>query len=184
MNVKGEIAIAILKLIKSKHPAYYNEWIKSLPISSKETFINYISPTGWYPADEAVIVPVQIMSHIIFKDDKTGAWQSGRFNARMRYNRISLFFSKFVLTGYVIKKGIHLFKRSFEHSEIIIAEKKKKHVKLHITKLSNHDPVFENWFAGWMEQSLEIAGCKNIIITIPLSINGGDKLTEILISWK
>ncbi len=184
MKVKGKLAIYVLKLIKSMHPVYYNEWMKALPISSKEIFSKDIISSGWYPAYDSFIVPIRIMSYILFKDEQTGAWQSGRYSAKMEYSAIHRIFSKLASPDSVIKKGMHIFNKNFEHSEIIIAKKDKSNVTFHIIKLAEPDPVFEDWFAGWMEEGLEISGCNDIRIIIPKTLTSGAGLTEIIISWK
>ncbi len=185
MKVKGKLVTHVLKLVKSMHPVYYNEWMKSLPVSSKEIYSTEIISGAWYPAYDSFIVPIRIMSYILFKDEQTGAWQCGRYSAKMEYSAIHRIFSKLASPDSVIKKGMYIFNKSFENSEIIIAENDKNNVTFKIVKLSEPDSVFENWIAGWIEEGLEISGCTDISVTIPQRLtNGVGGPTNILISWK
>ncbi len=184
MNVKGKIAISISNFLKQNHPRYFEEWFKTLPESSKEVYSNRIYSSSWYLSDEAFIIPVRILSHIIFKDEITGAGECGSYHAQREHSGVNRILLKLYSPKQLIGKGCRTFINCFAKSKVEIVNYKKHKATLKITKLDNPDLITENWFIGWLNQSLKLSGCKNVVINKPKSLAYGDSLTEITISWR
>ncbi len=184
MNVKGRVVKSISNYIKTNHSSLFEEWRRSLPESSKEIFSGYINSSSWYLSDEAFIIPIRVMTHIAFKDEKTGARESGKYFAKKTFKGFPGICIKFVSPCSVMNNGCRLLLKSFENCEARIEKKDNHNIKLFITKLADPDTIIENWLAGWIEQALEISGCKTIIVSMPYSFTNGDSYAEIDVFWK
>ncbi len=184
MNVKGEIVKSILNFIATKHSIFFDEWLNSLPASSKEIYTYHINGSSWYVSDEAIIMPIRILSHIIYKNETMGARECGMYFAQNTYSGTSGIISKLFSPKYTISKGCRTFISCFEASELEIVNYERQNSTIRITHLDNPDSIIENWFTGLLEQALQSSGCKNITIKKPRSLVNGDNSTEITINWK
>ena len=185
MEVKGSAVKSIADYVKKNHPDKYLQWIDLLPEGSKKIFNQAVLPSNWYPAMDGVIVPTEKIGEFFFNNDPIkAAWQSGRFNAEISLTGLYKFFVQAASPQFIISKAGRILSTYYSPSEILVAEKGDKWVKLHITRMGIPNIIVESRICGWIERAMEISGCKEVKVEILKSLSKGDKFTEINVMWK
>ena len=183
MNVKGTAVKTIPEFINACHNEKYPEWYSALPPESKKIFCTGIKASEWYPIHDAIIVPTRLMSKLIYNDSTKGAWECGRYSARIALNGIYKLYVKMSSPGHIIDRAGRVLQAYYDPSELAVVSKGKNHVTINITKFPKPDFVIDARLAGWMEQALELSGCKNVDIKIPRSLSSGHPVTEVVMKW-
>jgi hypothetical protein len=183
MKVKGTAVKTIPEFIRHGHEQNYLEWVNNLPPLSKKIFTEGVKASEWYPIDDAIIIPTKAMSQLLYQNETKGAWECGRYSAKAALTGIYKLYVKMSSPNHIIDRAGRVLQAYYDPSELKIVSSGKNHVTLHITKFPKPDKVIDARLAGWMEQALELSGCRNVEVKIPKSLCKGDLYTEFAMKW-
>lgn len=184
MEVKGTAVKSIKEYVEKKYNSNYNDWIESLPESSKIIIGEAIFANNWYPMKEAAVEPTKALADKFYDGDyKKAAKESGRFSAELGLKSVYKIFVKVASPHYIMKRAGRVFTSYYAPSEIAVVDSHDKGLTLHITKFPEPEEIIEYRIAGWCERALEFTNCKDVKAEITKSLTNGDDLTEIVINW-
>ncbi|PIB35070.1 hypothetical protein BFP72_06500 [Reichenbachiella sp. 5M10] len=182
MEVRGSVLISIDEFMKSEHADQYAVWKKKL---SKNT-LNLLETTGpqkWCPVEDGVIDPTVQLCKLCYTDAKKGAWESGRYSAKVSLSGIYKIFVLVSTPAFMLKRSSRVMTTFYNPTNIEVANATDKSMLLHLTELPVNNELLEYRIGGWMEKALEICGCKNLQFKITSSLSKGDSFTAYDISW-
>jgi len=184
MEVKGTAVKSIKEYVEKKYNANYNDWIASLPESSRNIMKEAIFANNWYPMKDAAVEPTKALGDSFFDGDyNKAAKESGRFSAEMGLKGVYKIFVQVASPHYIMKRAGRVFTSYYTPSEIAVVSNHDKGLTLHITKFPDPEEIIEYRIAGWCERALEFTNCKGVKAEITKSLSNGDDLTEIVINW-
>ncbi|MFK7951954.1 MAG: hypothetical protein AB8B73_03845 [Ekhidna sp.] len=183
MEVRGSIITSIDSFVKDTHPNEYEKWVSNLSDSTKELMKRPTS-SKWYPIEDGVLHPTKVMCDLFYKDPKEGAWQSGRYSAKAGLTGIYKVFVLISTPAFLMKRASRILATFYTPTEVAVMDSTDHSMVVHFTVLPTSNLYLEYRIAGWMEQALEICGCKDLSLRITQSIANGDKLFEVQISWR
>ncbi|WP_462253318.1 hypothetical protein [Ekhidna sp.] len=183
MEVRGSVVSNINAYVKEMHPEGYDEWINKLSDSSQE-LMKRTTSSKWYPIDEGILEPTQIMCSQFYGSAKEGAWKSGRFSAEVGLSGLYKVFVVISTPTFLIKRASRVLATFYNPTEVSVVDSSDHSMLVHFTKLPTENEYLEYRIAGWMEKALEICGCKDLSVRATKSIAKGDDLFEVQISWR
>lgn len=184
MQTRGSVIKSIDQFVADTHPDQYQKWRDKLPDATSKLLSSPISTSKWYPVDEGVIIPTQVFCQMFYGiDQKRGAWQSGRYAAEMALTGIYKVFVLVSSPSFILKRASRVFSTFFDPADLTVAESSDNHAIIRSIQLPAKNSLIENRMAGWMEKALEICGCNGLSVRITKSIDEGDHLFEVSISW-
>ena len=157
--------------------------MEKLPQTTRDMFLNGALASEWYPVEEAIVLPTQIMSELCYGHPTKGAYECGRYSAEISLKGIYKFYVKMSSPKHIIDRASRVLQAYYEPSELKIVSKSSNHVTLHILRFPTKSEVADHRLAGWMEKALEISGCNDIKVNITKSLSKGDRYTEFAITW-
>lgn len=185
MKIKGTAVQSIPEFIKKKHSDRYTEWIEALPLDSQKIFKGIIITSGWYPIQDALIVPLKTISSVFFNNDQElTARTMGRFSADDALSGVYKFFVKMGSARFLIERATSLMKTYFQPCEIQVIYDSSNGCVMQITHFPEPDEIIEWNIAGWIERALEISGCKNTKAIVTQSLAKKHAMSEVTISWE
>jgi hypothetical protein len=185
MEIKGTAVKSIPEFVKQHFPLEYQKWLNSLPVSSYKIMNGLIFINNWYPLKDSLVVPMKIISDLFYSGDEIKAARiMGHYSARVALTGIYKFFIQFGSPKYIIERGGRIFGSYFKPSELVVVNVTNNSLLAHLTIFPEPDEMVENNIAGWMEEALEISGCKAVNIEITKSLARNDKVTEFRLEWK
>jgi len=184
MKVKGTILTSIQGFIKENFSNRYEEWKAALPADSKSIYSSSILATEWYPYQEGLVIPSEILANLFYnKNIKKSAWEVGRYSAEIGLRGIYKVFILIATPQFIMKRGGKILSSFYQPSVLTIGNERAKGVDILITEFPEPTEIAEYRIAGWMEKALEICGVKNITIDINQSLTKGDDKTVYILNW-
>ncbi|RJE72708.1 hypothetical protein [Reichenbachiella sp. MSK19-1] len=182
MEVRGSVLISIDEFMKSEHVSQYDAWKKNL---SKNTLqlLDKVGPQKWCPVEDGVIDPTVQLCKLCYDDPKKGAWESGRYSAKVSLSGVYKIFVLVSTPAFMLKRSSRVMTTFYNPTNIEVKNTTDKSMLLHLTELPVNNELLEYRIGGWMEKALEICGCKNLQFNITSSLSKGDKFTAYDISW-
>lgn len=185
MEIKGTAVKSIIDYVKYNHEARFGEWIKSLPDKSKDILMGMVTSSGWYPLNEAGIIPTEKIGQLFFSGDTSkGAWESGRYSADSALHGIYKLYVKFSSPSHIIERASRVFSAYYRPCIMETFDHTPSSVKLKISRMDEQSILINNRIAGWSERALEISGCKDIQVSIQSNYNKNQGITIIECKWK
>ena len=181
MKVRGSVIRSINEFVASQHDGKYKEWIGQLPAESRE-LLTKASNSGWYSIHDGVIAPTEVMCNMLYGDTKAGAWESGRYSAKTALTGLYKIFVLVATPAFMIKRASRVIATYYEPTQLEVVEDQPKSMVLRCTQLPVKSELIEYRIAGWMEQALEICGCKNLKVNITKSFSKSDSFV-VDIQW-
>lgn len=183
MEIKGTAVIAIRDFVKSTFPTKYDNWLNSLPETSKAIFSNSIDSTKWYEIEEAAVTPTKEIGKTFYdQNHQQAAWESGRFSAEKGLTGFYKMFVQAASPNFIISRADMVFKRYYRPC-VVTTEKKERGVNATFHYEQDSNSLIEYRIAGWMQKALEISGCKHVNIEIVHSHTKGANDTLISCKW-
>jgi hypothetical protein len=184
MTVKGSAVLATPLFVKSRFPARYDEWINSLPKASKSIHTRAILASDWYLLQEALIEPIQKICDLFYDGDEKGAWESGKFSAEYALKGFYRIFFKIGSPQFMIERATRVFSSYFSESKLLVRESSQNRCVMQIVAFPEPYWILDLRIGGWMENALQLIGCKNVLVKITKSRSKGDSLTEYTATWE
>lgn len=185
MKVKGTIITSVQGFVKENFPNRYQEWVDGLPNESKSLFTGIIKATEWYPYQEGLIKPTELLAKLFYNNDVLkAAWNTGRYSAEVGLTGIYKVFVLIATPQFIMKRAGKILSSFYEPSVLKLGEVRPKGVDVNIVEFIDPSVVTESRIAGWMEKALEICGVKNITIDITKSLAKGDDMTVYVLNWE
>ncbi len=185
MEVKGTAIKTTRDFIKTKYPGQYNAWFNSLPPGSKVLYESALDATGWYPLNDAYIVPIHKVIEMFYHHDaKTGGEELGKYSAEVA---LKGFYKVFLLVAsptFLIQRASKIFTTFYQPSTIAVEVVNANSAILKILDFSGIDEALEYRIAGWILKALELANCREPRYEIRSALSKGDKETDIIYCWK
>jgi hypothetical protein len=185
MEVKGTAIKTTRDFIKTKFPGNYNAWFNSLPSESKTLYESALDATGWYPLNDAYIVPINKAIDMFYPGDpKTGGEEIGKYSAEIA---LKGFYKVFLLVAsptFLIQRASKIFTTFYQPSKIGVEVLDSNSAVLKILEFEGIDAALEYRIAGWILKALELANCREPVYELKSSLAKGNKETDIQFSWK
>ncbi|WP_420580017.1 hypothetical protein [Reichenbachiella sp.] len=182
MQVRGSVIKSIDSFVADNHGSKYEEWKKGLSAASS-LLLASASSSNWYPVEPGVIVPTQVLCDMFYSDKKQGAWESGRYSAKMGLTGIYKVFVLISSPSFMLKRASRVIATFYEPTDLKVANSTDNSMVIQFTMLPIKNELIEYRIAGWMEMALEICGCKNLQVKITKSMAEGDSMFETTITW-
>jgi hypothetical protein len=185
MEVKGTAIVTMPMFIRERFgEAGHATWLAALEPEAQKAFREPILPSNWYPLKATFTEPSRIMCRLFFAGNLRGAWENGRYSAAYGLRGIYKFFVKLGTVDFIIKKASIILPTYYHPSTMVVKNASRNHTTLHVTQFPEMDPLMEARICGWIEQALEINGCKDIKIETTQSLTKGNPVTEFQIGWR
>jgi hypothetical protein len=185
MEVKGTAIKTTRDFVKAKFADKYNTWFHSLPPASQSLYESVLDATGWYPLDEAYIIPIKKVIELFFDNDaRTGGEQLGRYSAEIALTGFYKVFLLIASPNYLMLRASKIFTTFYQPSKIEVETINSNSAVLKILDFNGIDTALEYRIAGWILKALELANCKEPSYQIKSAISKGDKETDIVFTWK
>jgi hypothetical protein len=185
MKVKGTIISSIQSFVKNNFPNRYQEWIDGLSAESKSIYTDSVLSTEWYPYQEGLIKPTELLAKLFYNNDiMKASWSTGRYSAEVGLTGIYKVFVLIATPQFIMKRAGKILSSFYEPSVLKLGEIRPKGVDVNIVEFLEPTLITEHRIAGWMEKALEICGVKNITIDITKSLVKGDDMTVYVLNWE
>ncbi len=113
-----------------------------------------------------------------------GAWELGKQGAEYSLHGMYKIFVQLGSVSFIMNRAVKILPAFFKPSALEVVETSGNSCILHITEFPGINKVMEYRIAGWIEGALDIHGCKNINLDIPMSMGDGQRYTEYIITWE
>jgi hypothetical protein len=185
VEVKGEVLISIRLFIRKKFgDNKLDNWLEALSPNVKKVYSSPIKTTEWLPIKEMIIETTSVLCDMFYDKSLIGAWESGRFSAEYGLKGIKIILAKILTPQVLITKGSTILSSYYRPSQLEIVDDAKNMVIIHITDFADIDRIIEYRIAGWIQNSGEISGAKDVDVKITKSLTKGDLYTEYFVTWK
>ena len=182
MEVRGSVIRGINAFVEYKHREGYDEWKNALTKESVN-LLETASNSSWYDVQTGVIGPTEEMCKRFYKSPKEGAWESGRYSAKVGLTGIYKIFVLVATPAFMLKRASRVIATYYRPTQLEVTDSSDKSMVISFTELPIKNELIEYRIAGWMEQALEICGCKNWKLDIAKSIAKGDDSFIVDIKW-
>lgn len=185
MEVKGTGLVTTRDFVKAKHPQHFDQWMNALPQKSKEIYKGMMMNAGWYPMNDAYLIPMDVLCTSFFNGDPVKAGEElGKFSADLALSGIYKAFLLVASPTYLLRKASSMMSTYYRPCEIEAQETATNQVTLTIKKIPEINKMFEYRVAGWCKRALELSKCKNVTYKITKHISAGAPSTEIILNWQ
>ena len=185
MEVKGTAIKTTRDFIKTKFPEQYNAWFNALPPQSRALFESALDATGWYPLNDAYIIPIRKVVEMFYDNDtRSGGEDLGKYSAEVA---LKGFYKVFLLVAsptYLIQRASKIFTTFYQPSKIDVEVLDSHGAILKILEFDGIDVALEYRIAGWILKALELANCREPSYEVKSSLAKGDRQTDLLFRWK
>lgn len=182
MQVRGSVIKSIDSFVADNHGSKYEEWKNGLSAASS-LLLSSVSTSNWYPVEPGVIVPTEVLCEMFYNDKKQGAWESGRYSAKVGLTGIYKVFVLISSPSFMLKRASRVIATFYEPTDLKVVDSSDTSMVIQFTQLPIKNELIEYRIAGWMEMALEICGCKNLQVNITKSMAKGDNVFETTITW-
>ncbi|MEP2024322.1 MAG: hypothetical protein ABJH98_18385 [Reichenbachiella sp.] len=182
MQVRGSVIKSIDSFVSDVHSAKYEEWKNNLS-SASSLLLSSVSTSSWYPVEPGVIAPTQVLCDMFYTDKKKGAWESGRYSAKVGLTGIYKVFVLISSPTFLLKRATRVIATFYDPTDLTVADTTDNSMVIQFTELPIKNELIEYRIAGWMEMALEICGCKNLKVDITKSMAQGSSIFETTINW-
>ncbi|MHC1704165.1 MAG: hypothetical protein AB9846_09685 [Tenuifilaceae bacterium] len=184
MEIKGTAVKATPDFVKDKFGPRYNEWLKSLPETSKQIMEQPIYATTWYSLIDAVIIPTQKAAELFYNGNyATAANEIGRYSAEIALKGIYKIFVRVSSPHFVLSRASSIFSTYYQPADIRVIESAEKKAVLQLSKFHPNEKLIMNRIAGWIEKTLEITLKSALKVDVENHIEGSNLTSRITIIW-
>jgi len=184
MEIKGTAVKATPDFVKAKFGDKYNDWLKSLPETSRTLIVQPIYATTWYSLIDSVIVPTQKVAELFFDGNYTkAANEIGRYSAEVALKGIYKIFVRVSSPHFVLSRASSIFATYYQPADIKVIESAEKKAVIQLSKFHPNDKLIMNRIAGWIEKTLEITLKSALKVDVENHIEGPNLTSKITIMW-
>jgi hypothetical protein len=184
VDVKGSVLQSLPKFIQTKFGnAALATWLERLSPEAREIYSSPILASVWHPIIPFLAEPTVAICDLFYSGDLRGAWDSGRYSAKMALSGIYRIFAVAAPAPTVLKKGSTAMGMLYNPCEVVFVPGEGKKGVLRITKFPDPHPALDARLGGFVEESLVICGCKHPVVTLGSMISKGHRCSEYHISW-
>jgi hypothetical protein len=184
MEIKGTSVRGTYEYVKKLFPEKLELWVDNLPESSRDIMSNLVLSNKWYPIQDGLIAPIQLISTMLYDGDEVNtAFIMGRYHADITLTGIYKFFVK-NSPWFIIERGLRVFSTYFQPCEMKIVNLGKNKIAIHLLFFPEPHNIVDASIAGWTERAIEISGGINVKSEVTSSLANNDDITEIIFTWE
>jgi hypothetical protein len=185
-EVKGVIIASTPKIILDKFGQYgLRKWLELISPDARRVFSADIDLETWFPLKQLLIEPMANIAQLFYDWDlKKAAWDFGRMSADTRFHGLLKLLVKIPRTNSLVEKAGEYLGSYYRPCTISVPLSDTKYCLVRISHFPEMDKTTEFRICGWMERSLEIAGCKGITVEITKSLTNFQPVSEYELRWK
>ena len=185
-EVKGVIIQSTPKIILDKFGQYgLKRWLELISPQARRVFSSDIDPEAWFPLKDMLVEPMANIAQLFYDWDlKKAAWDFGRMSADVRFHGVLKFLVKIPKTNSLVEKAGEYLGSYYRPCAISVPVSDTKYCLVRISQFPEMDKTTEFRICGWMERSLEIAGCKGVRVDIIKSLTNFQPVSEYELRWK
>ena len=186
MEVKGVIIRSTPKMILDKFGQYgLKRWLELISPNARRVYASEIDEEAWFPLKEILIEPMANIAQLFYDWDlKKAAWDFGRMSAEVRFHGILKLLVKIPKTNTLVEKAGEFLASHYRPCTISVPLSDTNHCIIRISHFPEMDKTTEFRICGWIERSLEIAGCKQVKVDIIKSLTNFQPVSEYELHWK
>ncbi|MEN7549807.1 hypothetical protein AAG747_17920 [Rapidithrix thailandica] len=184
MEVKGSVVKSIYNFVETQFPTQHKVWLNALPSTSADIYNDAILATQWYPIEEAVIRPTELLCQMFYQGSPRGAWEAGMYSAQEALTGVYKVFVMISTPAFLMNRAEKILSSFYAPSKVEVVESTAHTMSIHLTEWPYHNELLEYRIGGWMEKALEICGCRKLNVNISKSLVKGDEVTEFSLSWE
>jgi hypothetical protein len=158
-------------------------WLEDLPEGARRIFGAAVDINRWYPFREACLEPTEAVCRLFYQGDAGGARELGRSSAEFALSGIYRSVVKLNTLRLYVERGGVMITNYYRPCRSEAVEVGGGRAVIRITGFPESHALIENRIAGWMQRAMEIRGCQEVSVEIPLALSAGDPATEFLITW-
>jgi len=183
MEVKGTAVKSILDFVTTYHSDIMTEWFKLLPIESREIMENPILVTKWYDMNFGILQPTIVASEMVKKDVNTFSWETGIFSSKIALTGIYKVFIRIASTDFIISRAANIMETYYKNTSIKAIERGSNNVTLELLKYPKEYNLIMYRIGGWVLNTFETIGCKNVKVEIKNIEDIYEFKTLIFVTW-
>ncbi len=184
MKVRGNVVNSIDSFVKNNFPDGYEHWKSKLPKETRDLMANVVGKK-WYPVQEGVLTPTRHLVDNFYEGNvQKGAWESGEHSAEVALKGIYKVFVVISTPSYLMKRASRILPTFYDPSLLEITQSGDKYMSIDIMQLPVNEEIIEYRIGGWMQRALEICGCKNVKVMVPIQLSNNDSVTRFDIAWE
>jgi hypothetical protein len=163
MEVKGTGLVSIRAYVKERHAAQYQNWVNTLPNSSRAVFGDVINTSGWFSIDQVYYTALKNIADLFYGgDQKLAAYQVGLFSASYDLKGVYKVFLMIATPQALMKASKRIIAMYYRPVDVIIDDVQKNSLVLSSTLLHPESEMVDYVNIAWCVRALELANCKSV----------------------
>jgi hypothetical protein len=183
MKIKGSSVQQTLDFVKEKFPNRYSEWMNKLPEDTQKLLSGIIMPISWYPIQEGVIIPTQVIGEVFYNDPIKGSYEVGKYSAGKALNGVYKVFMRIATPHFLVSKAALIFSSYYDKADIKAVEIDQKKTELQFFNFTEDEKFLFYRVAGWIQGALDVLKTKNAKTDIQYFTKDDKFACKIVISW-
>lgn len=184
MEVKGTAIKSVIDYVKQMYPNRYDDWVEALPQESQLIISKQIMPNEWYELMPSIVYPTRIIGELFFDGDtENAAIMLGRYSAEVALKGIYKIFVRVSSAQFIISRSAQVFSTYYKPAKFQIEEKTSNSVKVKVSGFSDHHFLVLKRIEGYIAQTLEIVGRKEIHAQLTLEKSDEGLIGYISSTW-
>ena len=184
MEIKGTAVKTIPEYIKTNYSENFDTWFELLPEASKKIFAANILSTKWYQLDDAIVIPMEILSEILSIDEKKLAWDLGVYSSKSALTGVYKVFVRIASTSFIIKRAANMLQAYYRPSEVKLYEQETQKAVFEFINFLKADHILMQRIAGWSKNTFDAVGAKNVEVKLKDIKEGENFSTLMVITWE
>lgn len=185
MEVRGASLISLQTFVlREFQPDGHNEWFHELPPESRAIYAGKPSLDLWYPLNDALSVPTEVLCDMFYRGKLQGAWESGRFSADFGMNTLMKVFLKVKNVHFIVKRATSILTRYYQPCKPEVFEQSENEAVIRISDFPEMSTFIEARIAGYMQRATELTGGHNVQVFIGPSLTKASSYTQFKVQWK
>jgi hypothetical protein len=186
MQVKGTAVKSTKDFVRDAFPDRFDEWIEALPDKSREIYTSVLLASNWYPLQEALLIPSELVGKLFFDGDiAKAAFELGRDSALRALRGIYKIFVRIASIDFILKRVAEIFKTYYSEGVFEVLERQKNRVVFWVTGFQKGQELIYDRIAGWVEGSYRIISNKNFRVSFKIYEEEDEKINaKIIAVWE
>ncbi len=185
MEVRGAVLKTIPKFIRKKFGKKgLEQWLDTISVEAYTAYNVTIDNNEWYPLKKVLIEPTANIAQLFYQWNlKDAAWECGSYSAESALSGMNRVLVKMGSVESLIQKATEIFPTYYRPCAMELGDQSDGFVSARITQFPEMDKTTEYRIAGWIQRAMEINGCKDVTVEIPVSLTSFEPYTEYKVSW-
>jgi len=183
MEIKGTAVKSVFDYMQYNYPYKIRLWLETMPEISREIMENSILATRWYDMDNAILKPTIAASKMLDIPVNDLSWQTGVYSSKIALSGIYKVFIRIASTDFIISRAANIAETYYKNTIVKVLDRGAKTVTLEMLKFDKQYNLIMYRIGGWVQNTFETIGCKNVKVNIKNVDDEYEFKTLIIVSW-